>query len=87
MKNAEMTQLGLREDSKMVKKIIKHPPVPLYAKLLLTLEEMAAYSGIGINKLRELSDEPACKFVLFVGTKRLLKRELFEEYIVKQYSI
>lgn len=29
--------------------------IPIWEKVNLTLEEYAAYSGIGINKLRELS--------------------------------
>ena len=61
--------------------------VPVWEKANLTLEEAAAYSGIGINKLRELSDSDDCKFVLWVGTKRLIKRRLFEEYLDKAYSI
>ena len=30
--------------------------VPIWEKSNLTIEEAAAYSGIGMNKLRELSD-------------------------------
>ena len=55
--------------------------VPVWEKSNLTLEEAAAYSGIGINKLRELSNERGCNFVLFVGSKRLIKRRLFDAYI------
>ena len=36
--------------------------VPIWEKSNLTLQEAAAYSGIGVNKLRELSDEKGCKF-------------------------
>ncbi len=61
--------------------------VPVWEKANLTLEETAAYSGIGINKLREISNERNCKFVLWVGSKRLIKRKLFDEYIEKQFSI
>lgn len=57
--------------------------VPIWFKSTLTLEETAAYSGIGINKLREITNQKDCKFVLFIGTKRLIKRRLFEEYIEK----
>ena len=46
--------------------------VPIWEKSNLTLEEAAAYSGIGINKLREMSDSKDCTFVLWNGTKRLL---------------
>lgn len=55
--------------------------VPIWEKSNLTLEEAAAYSGIGINKLRELTNERGCNFVLFVGNKRLIKRRLFDAYI------
>ena len=61
--------------------------VPLWQKSNLTLEEAAIYSGIGRNKLRMISDDENCKFVLWVGSKRLIKRKQFDEYIAKQYSI
>ena len=61
--------------------------VPVWEKANLTLEEAAAYSGIGINKLRELSDSDDCKFVLWVGSKRLLKRRSLERYLEQAYSI
>lgn len=61
--------------------------VPVWEKSNLTLEEAAAYSGIGIHKLRELSDKEDCEFVLWVGTKRLLKRRKLDEYIERAYSI
>ena len=61
--------------------------VPVWEKSNLTLEETAAYSGIGIHKLRELSDKEDCEFVLWIGTKRLLKRRKLDEYIERSYSI
>lgn len=61
--------------------------IPIWEKVNLTLEEYAAYSGIGINKLRELSNDEHCPFVLWVGTKRLIKRVLCDKYIEKLYSI
>lgn len=57
--------------------------VPIWEKANLTVEEMAAYSGIGINKIKELSNSKNCPFVLWVGSKRLIKRKLFDEYIEK----
>ena len=47
--------------------------VPLWEKANLTVYEAAAYSGIGADKLRELSDREDCEFVLWNGTKRLIK--------------
>ena len=61
--------------------------IPIWEKSNLTLEEAAAYSGIGINKLRQLTDKEDCEFVLWVGTKRLIKRKMLDEYIEKAYSI
>ena len=66
--------------------IMKHE-VPIYKKANLTLEEAAAYFNIGVNKLRELSDDDKCVFVLWVGNKRLIKRKQLEEYLSKTYSI
>ena len=61
--------------------------VPIWKKSNLTLEEAAAYSGIGINKLRELTNQRGCNFVLFVGTKRLIKRRLLDAYIEKTDAV
>ena len=61
--------------------------VPVWEKANLTLEEAAAYSGIGIHKLRQLSDKEDCEFVLWVGTKRLIKRRKLDDYIERAYSI
>ena len=61
--------------------------VPIWEKSNLTLEEAAAYSGIGINKLRDLSNEEGCKFVLWVGNKRLIKRKQLDQFTEKEYSI
>ena len=61
--------------------------IPIWEKSNLTLEEAAAYSGIGINKLRELTNSKDCRFDLWVGTKRLIKRRLFDQYIEEEFSI
>ena len=61
--------------------------VPIWEKSNLTLEEAAAYSGIGINKLRSLSDNEYCQFVLWVGSKRLIKRRKLDEYTERMYSL
>ncbi len=61
--------------------------VPIWFKSNLTLEEAAAYSGIGINKLRQLTDDKECSFVLWNGSKRLIKRNKLDEYLSKMYSI
>ena len=61
--------------------------VPVWEKSNLTLEEAAAYFNIGVNKLRALTDDKNCTFVLWVGSKRLIKKTALESYLGKQYSI
>ena len=58
----------------------KNLAVPIWERTTLTLEEASAYTGIGINKLRMMSDEPECEFVLWVGPRRMLKRKKLEDY-------
>ena len=66
---------------------MKKIEVPIWEKSNLTVEETSAYSGIGINRIKDLSNNENCPFVLWVGKKRLIKRKLFDEYIEEQYSI
>ncbi len=61
--------------------------VPIWEKSNLTLEEAAAYSGIGIGKLRILTNNDRCDFVLWIGTKRLIKRRKLDEYLERAYSV
>ena len=61
--------------------------VPLWKKSNLTLEEAAQYFNIGTHKLREISNAEDCSFVLWVGSKRLIKRALLEKYLETAYSI
>ena len=61
--------------------------VPIYEKSNLTLEEAAAYFNIGVNKLRQLTDDDKCPFVLWVGNKRLIKRKKMDEYLSKTFSV
>ena len=56
-------------------------------KSLLTLEEAAEYFNIGINKLRIMTNDENCPYVLWNGNKRLIKRKPLEEYLYKSYSI
>ena len=55
--------------------------VPIWEKAMLTVEEAAAYTNIGINKVREMADDPMCMFVLRVGKKKLINRKRFVEYL------
>lgn len=55
--------------------------VPIWCKAYLTINEAAAYSNIGINKISAMLKSHNCPFVLYVGNKKLVKRVAFEEYL------
>ena len=61
--------------------------ISIAEKSLLTLEEAAGYFNIGVNKLRDLTNDDTCPFVIWNGSKRLIKRKLFEEYLYNSYSV
>ena len=61
--------------------------VPIHLKMTLTTKEAAEYSNIGINKIDSMLRSPNCPFVLFVGTKKLVKRRAFDEYISQELVI
>ena len=61
--------------------------LPIDRKMLLSIREAAEYSNIGINKIYELLKQPNCPFVLYVGTKKLVKRRAFEEFIEGRVAI
>lgn len=50
-------------------------------------KEDGRYTGVGQHKLSELSDDPECEFVFWVGKKRMFKREKLVDYLSKAYSI
>ena len=68
---------------------MNHEPetVPIPQKMTLTIREAAAYSNIGINKIDHMLRSPNCPFVLFVGTKKLVKRREFEDFIRSRLTI
>ena len=61
--------------------------VSIENKFALTVKETAEYFNIGEHRIRELTDKKDCPFVLWVGSKRLVKRKKFEEYLSVQYSV
>lgn len=61
--------------------------VPIKDKLNLTIEEAAAYSNIGVNKIRSMADEPSCPFVLYIGKRKVIKRKEFERYLERAIEV
>ena len=55
--------------------------VPIFEKANLTIQEAAAYSGIGQHKIRELAKRDDADFALYCGRKLLIKRKRFDDYI------
>lgn len=65
----------------------KDDNIPIWEKAYLTLAEAAEYTGIGVNKLRVITDQDYCDFVLWVGNRRMLKRTKLVEYLDSQNQI
>lgn len=61
--------------------------IPIWEKKCLTIEEVAAYSGIGQTKIRELTERMPCPYVMWTGRKRFIIRDKFDEFISKQFKI
>ena len=61
--------------------------VPIWEKANLTIEEAAAYSGIGENRIRGLTTSGCCPVVLWVGARRGIKRRKFDEFVESAFSI
>lgn len=62
--------------------------VPIWEKFALTIREAAQYFNIGEKKLRRLAQDCGDSgFVLQNGTKVLIKRTKFEEFIETTSSV
>lgn len=62
--------------------------VPISEKYMLTIAEACEYFNIGDKKLRKLIDEnKGAEYIMTNGTKYLIKRKKFEEFIDKTSSI
>lgn len=60
----------------------KKVEIPVWHKQNLTIEEASKYSQIGVDRLRAITDDENCNFVLRIGNrKRLIKRKLFDEWV------
>lgn len=68
-------------------KLISNAEEPIWERKWLTIEEAAAYSGIGRTKLRELSNQAGCPFAIWIGNKIHIVRERLDKYIDKQFRI
>ena len=64
------------------------PQIAVEHKFMLTIEEAGGLFGIGQHTLRRLINEnPRANYLLHIGTKTLIKRDLFLEFILQQSTI
>lgn len=69
-------------------KVVKMKEMPFWEQYALTIEEAASYFRIGEKKLRQIAnDNIDADFLLWVGTRVLIKRELFEKYLDRQNAL
>ena len=60
--------------------------IPVWKKITLSFEEAAAYSGIGINKLRFLADQVP-ELTVHIGNHTRIRRKTLEEYLNKHNDL
>ena len=58
-----------------------------WTKTILTVEEAAAYTGIGRAKIRQIISQGNCPFTVNNGTQICVIREAFIDYLDKQFRI
>ena len=75
------------ENEKITDSCDQSKKVPVWEKLLLTVKEAAAYTGLGEHKIKKLTEDEDCPFVLWNGSKRMIKRQAMEAYLNNSYSI
>lgn len=61
--------------------------VPIYEKVLMTVDEASAYSNIGVSTIRKLANDPRCTFVLTNGNRKLIKRKDFEKFLESKLEL
>lgn len=52
-------------------------------KTLLSVDEFCLYVGIGKTKAREMLSNPCCKYVVRIGRRVFVHKELFDEELKK----
>lgn len=54
-----------------------------YPKILMTVDEFCEYVGVGKTKAREMISSPCCKYVVRIGRRVFIHKELFDEELKK----
>ena len=78
--------MALFPDSHLQDRILKYEKRGTrmdYEKKLMTIDEFCEYVGIGKTKARELISNPCCKYVVRIGRRVYVHKELFDEELRK----
>ena len=67
--------------------MVKKREVPIWERVLLTINEASDYTGIGAYRLRMLADKPNSNLIIWVGSKKMFKRKKLDEYLENSISI
>ena len=79
--------IAIKELKNYQEKLLHCKEEPIWEKKCLTVEEAAAYSGIGRSKLRQLANKSGCTFAIRMGYTIYIVREQLDKYIEKQFRI
>lgn len=56
--------------------------VPIWERYALSVEDAAAYFGIGENRLRRIiAEQPNAPYLFWIGSHVRIKRQAFEKYV------
>lgn len=65
----------------------KDKELPIWERDVLTIEEAALYSGVGISKLRKLTMQKNNSFSISDGKRMMIIRRKFDSFMEKQSEI
>ncbi len=65
----------------------KSVELPLDRKILLTAQEAATLTGLGRDKIRRMGQAPGCTWTLWNGSKLMIKREAFVEFLTQTNAL
>ena len=63
------------------------PVVPIPEKYLLTIREASAYFNLGTKRLRRLAEENTGRFAVYNGSRCMIIRPKFEEFLAESSAI
>ncbi len=65
----------------------KKREVPIWERTLLTVNQAADLTGIGVTRLRHIAATPRTDLVVWVGSRMMFKRKKLEEYLENSVSL